>query len=254
MTSVGAFAIRSAWHDLAMLAQGRGIAVIATALMTVGLTACTSTTQGSGNGAPPSTPTTSTTPASVATSPAAPTTHASTSPSVTIIPAPSKPLSTHTVTSFDGVVYKIAIWQEVNNTTCVGHAYGQPVIAFLAAHPCYNGLNRMLGTLTFNGKSAGFAQSTLTIQTPGSPNVDPYKNSAAFKKLVLANNTGSITDLLRDGYRLPSGPTAIPSSEAFTVIGQDSTIEIWDAWYLTGPTPNNDPALVKAATDIFLQY
>jgi hypothetical protein len=158
------------------------------------------------------------------------------------------------VTSTDGIVYKIAIWQQVNDKTCVGHAYGRPVIAFLAAHPCYNGLNRILGTLTFNGRTAGFAQSTLTIQTPGAPGVDPYRDSAAFKKLILANNTGSITDLLRDGYRLPSGPTAIPASEAFACFGQDSTVEIWDAWYLTGTTQNNDPALVKAAMDIFLQY
>jgi hypothetical protein len=170
------------------------------------------------------------------------------------VPAPSTPIRTATVTSYDGVVYKIAIWQQVSNKTCAGHAYGQPVIAFLAAHPCYNGLTRMLGTMTFNGKTAGFAQSTLTIQTPGTPATDPYKNAGAFKKLVLANNTGSIRDLLRDGYRLPSGPTAIPANEAFTTVGQDSGIEIWDAWYLNGPTKNNDPALIKAAMDTFLQF
>jgi hypothetical protein len=173
---------------------------------------------------------------------------------VRIVPAPSKPIRTATVPSFDGVVYKIAIWQQVSDKTCVDHAYGQPVIAFLAAHPCYNGLTRMLGTLTFSGKTAGFAQSNLTIQTPGTQGADPYRNAANFKKLVLANNTGSITDLLREGYRLPSGPTAVPANEAFTAFGQDSGIELWDAWYLDGPTNSNDPALIKAAMDIFLQY
>lgn len=244
-------------HDMSGRFAARVVARVATAiailgLAIVGLAACGSTTSGSGHhvvissGAPHTTSATGDFPSTTA-----PGTSSSAAPNATVIPAPAHPLRTASIT-VGSTVYNIAVWQQRNDPTCVGHAYGQPVIAFLAAHPCYNGLNRLLGTVTINGRAAGFAQSTLTIQTPGG--ADPYKNSETFKKLVEASNTGSITDLLRDGYRLPSGPTSIPAHEAFTVLGQDSTVEIWDAWYLTGPTPDNDPVLIKTATDIFLQY
>ena len=233
--------------------SGRIIAVFAAGIAAVGLAACTSTTSGSGQHVAISTPSSTATSSSVdiPSTTAAATTSAAATSGATTIPAPTHPLRTATI-PVGSTTYNVAVWQQRNDPTCVGHAYGRPVIAFLAAHPCYNGLNRILGTITINGRAAGFAQSTLTIQTPAGQ--DPYKNSEAFKKLLEANNTGSITDLLRDGYRLPAGPTAIPAHEAFTVLGQDSTIEIWDAWYLSGPTPDNDPALVKAATDTFLQY
>lgn len=218
------------------------------------LAACTSTTTVAGKPVARSSPTssaTASTPRDFPSTTSAATGGAATGPPATVIPAPTHPLRSATVTA-GSTAYKIDVWQQRNDTTCVGHAYGKPVIAFLATHPCYHGVNRLLGTVSINGRAAGFAQSTLTIQTPAGQ--DPYKYSAAFKSLIQADNTGSITDLLRDGYRLPSGPTAIPTHEAFTVLGQDSTVEIWDAWWLTGTTRDNDPVLIKTAMDIFLGY
>jgi hypothetical protein len=69
-----------------------------------------------------------------------------------------------------------------------------------------------------------------------------------------ADGTGSINDLLREGYRLPSGPGAVPAAEAFNVLGQDNGVTVWDAWYLDGATRTNDSALVQMTKDIFLQF
>ena len=98
----------------------------------------------------------------------------------------------------------------------------------------------------------GFNVASLSIQ--GSSENAPYDNAAAFRKLVDAEGTGSVNDLLREGYRLPSGPTSVPSPDAFRSMVQDSGINVYDIWYLDGPTPNNDPALEQMAQDIYLAY
>jgi hypothetical protein len=109
----------------------------------------------------------------------------------------------------------------------------------------------LLGTTTVKGRPVGFAVSETGFQGPTS---DPYKYAGQFMKLEEQDGTGSIADLLREGYRLPSGPSAIPADEAFNVLGQDVGVVIWDAWYLDGPTPNNDPALMAMTQDLFLQF
>ena len=58
---------------------------------------------------------------------------------------------------------------------------------------------------------------------------------------------------MREGYRLPAGPSSVPQPDAFDALGQDAGVVVTDAWYLDGPTPENDPRLVKMARDLFLQ-
>lgn len=165
-------------------------------------------------------------------------------------PVPSAPLKTITVHTAEGVTYVVKLWADVEDDTCFDHAYGSPVITFLTKHPC-TGLRRVLGTTAVKGRPVGFAESATGFHSPGS---DPYKWASAFIKLEEQDGTGSINDLLREGYRLPSGPTSIPSSQAFNVIGQDEGVTIWDAWYLDGPTPDNDKALIKMTVDLFLRF
>lgn len=230
--------------------------IIAAALCLVpALAGCAGTTSGAGRAEPgggtasstpdfPSasgvTPVPPETSAAVPSESAAPSTH----------PAPATPLRTVIVHALDGVTYDVQIWADVQDASCFDHAYGEPIVTFLTEHPC-TGLERYLGTTTVKGRPVAFAESATGFH---SPSADPYKYAVEFSDLEQQDGTGSINDLLREGYRLPSGPTAIPSSEAFNVLGQDEGVTVWDVWYLDGPTPTNAKPLLKMTRDIFLQF
>jgi len=80
-----------------------------------------------------------------------------------------------------------------------------------------------------------------------------YRTAGAFRSLVTRSGTGNLNDLLREGYRLPSGPTSVPFPNAFDAQSQDAGVTVVEAWYLDGHTPDNDPPLVHMAQDLFLQ-
>ncbi len=233
--------------------------MVAVGLGAAALAACSSTTSGSGQatGGPDSTAASSRDfPTGLSGSPTDSSAGSTAPPSIppasdsAAHPAPSAPLRTATVHTSDGITYVIKIWADVSNKTCFDHAYGQPMITFLTEHPC-RGLERLLGTTSVNNRPVGFAESVTSFAGTAK---DPYVNSGKFRQLEETDGTGSINDLLREGYRLPSGPTSVPSSEAFNVVGQDNGVTVWDVWYLDGPTPTNDKALVKMTMDIFLQF
>ncbi len=164
---------------------------------------------------------------------------------------PAQPLRTKTVVGSSGVTYVIKVWAEQKNVTdCAAHAYGAPVIHYLQTHPCY-GLDRLLATTTVNGRAVGFAQRSIGFQGAQDQG---YKAAGNFEKLVSRNGTGNLNDLMREGYRLPSGPTSVPFPNAFSALSQDANVTIVEAWYLKGTTPDNDPALEKMAQDIYLQF
>jgi len=227
------------------------------------LAACASNSQGTGHastGIPtlPSTipvssgPVFTITPS--ASSTAASSTGASTSPksspSDVLRQAPSTPAREVTVTSTDGSrSYDVKIWWQVNDTDCADHAYGNPVVQYLTAHPC-QAMTRLLATTTVGGKAVGFAETDIGF-VGNAPAV--YQTAGNFATLERKNGTGSIDDLLREGYRLPTGPSKIPSSEAFSVESQDSGVTIVDAFFLSGTTPNNDKALIQMEQDMYLQ-
>jgi hypothetical protein len=216
------------------------------------LAACTSTTSGSGHLVTPSHTGTPDFPSisPSTTTPEPPTSAPVSSPTETTHPVPSSPLRTLRVHAADGITYVVEIWAAVRNRTCFDHAYGQVMVEWLTRHPC-SGLTRYLGTTTVGGRPVGFAESATGF--PGRPG-DLYGEAATFARLEQANGTGSLNDLLREGYRLPSGPTSIPSSEAFNVLGQDQGVTVWDAWYLDGPTPDQDPPLMTMTEDLFLRF
>jgi hypothetical protein len=233
---------------------GRWLPPLALALAAL-LAGCAQTTNGSANHkVNPSTlpvvsafltPTTTT----VTTLPAATSTSAAASTSASVHPVPSAPVRTATVT-FAGRTYPIQVWAEVRNATCADHAYGQ-VATFLTTHPC-GGMTRQLATTSVNGKAVGFAVTAIDL--PSSDPAHPYANAAAFHALVDADGTGNVNDLMREGYRLPSGPSSVPSPDAFKTLAQDTGVNIYDMWYLNQSTPTNDPALLQMAQDIYLQY
>jgi hypothetical protein len=164
-------------------------------------------------------------------------------------PVPAQPLQTKTVQASGGTTYVVKIWADTTQTNCAAHAYGAPVISFLRRHPCFN-MRQLLATTTVDGKAVGFAQRTIGFRGGNAS----YRTAGEFRDLVTRSGTGNLNDLMREGYRLPSGPSAVPFPNAFSALGQDNSVTIVEAWYLNGPTPDNDPHLVRMAQDIFLQF
>ena len=239
---------------LCAVSGNRGIRLIAGMIAAAAVAGCASTTNGTGQAATRPAPPSSAEPdfpsGQPTTPPVSTTVPAPSTDTQAIHPAPSEPVRTAVVHASDGTTYVVKIWWDVKNDTCFDHAYGQPIITFLTQHPC-TGLERYLATTTVNGRPVAFAESATGF--PGTAR-DPYRWASRFGTLEKADGTGSLNDLLREGYRLPSGPTAIPSGEAFNVIGQDQGVTVWDVWYLDGTTPTNDPALIKMTNDVFLQF
>ncbi len=219
------------------------------------LAACSATTDGSGT-APQSVPNSTpgglpSTPGSDSTSPPPTITFSATQTGTpSVHPAPATPLRTVTAQASDGRTYLVKVWVQTTTQSCAAHAYGAPVINYLDAHPC-GSLTRSLATTVINGRGVGISQCTIGFVGTAP---QTYSTAGKFRSLVQTDGTGSLDDLLREGYRLPSGPTAVPQPDAFDALDQDAGVSVFDAWYLSGATPNNDPALVSMEHDLFLQY
>jgi hypothetical protein len=210
----------------------------AVVLAALALAACTSAVQGAGTGAGPRDQSAATaTGASTPASSAAGGTH----------PVPSTPVRTVQVSGAHGD-YAVQVWAETEVHDCAVHAYGA-VIAFLRAHPC-NGLKQLLATTTVDGRKVGLASRSIGFRGTGD---SAYRTAGAFRSLVTKSGTGNLNDLLREGYRLPGGPTSVPFPNAFDAQSQDAGVTVVEAWYIDGHTPDNDPPLVHMAQDLFLQ-
>ncbi len=220
---------------------------------------CASQVSGSGTGAGPRSgavvSSSGAAPSSGSTSPSSPGTSSkpaksSSSAKPGTHPVPAQPLRTVTAHAPGGRSYVVKIWAEKTVTNCAAHAYGAPVISFLRRHPCFS-MRQLLATTTVDGKAVGFAQRSIGFR--GGMNAS-YRAAGEFRDLVTQSGTGNLNDLMREGYRLPSGPSAVPFPNAFSALGQDNSVTVVEAWYLSGPTPDNDPPLVRMAQDIFLQF
>jgi hypothetical protein len=162
-------------------------------------------------------------------------------------PVPSAPLRTITVPAQGGTTYVVKLWAETEVHDCAAHAYG-PIVRFLRTHPC-SGMRQVLATTTVDGRPVAFAQRSIGFRG----GVRSYRVAGRFRELVTQNGTGNLNDLLREGYRLPSGPSSVPFPNAFSALAQDNSVTVVEAWYLDGHTPDNDPPLVRMAQDIFLR-
>jgi hypothetical protein len=237
-----------------------GLAVVAAALA---LAACSSAVGGHGAAGPTDAVSSPRSPAFPSTTPAGPAasgatgvvgTPAGTTPvlSTTAPAAPSSPVAptggeATTIATADGTL-PATIWAKDDITDCAAHAYGAPMIAFLQRHPC-RGAHRVLATIDLHGREV--VVSAISTGFAGTAR-DPYVNAGRFEQLENADNTGSINDLLREGHTIPGIASRIPAHEAFSVLGQDSGVSIFDAWYASGSTADQDPTLLQLEESLFL--
>lgn len=140
----------------------------------------------------------------------------------------------------------ITLYARDHITDCAAHAYGQQLVAFFHAHPCAHADRALLQT-TENGRPV--ALSIISVDEPA-PSGDPYQNTDRLRALENADGTGGVNDLLKEGHRPPGWPASIPGTEAFTVSGQDAVAEIYDAFYLDGPTTGQDTDLVDLSQSL----
>lgn len=166
-----------------------------------------------------------------------------------------KPLRVETIegTNNSGT-YRMTLWAKDDQRNCAAHAYGQ-VAAFFGQHPC-RAMTRYLWTLPFNGREA--VVSIVIVLNEIGP-LQPingvsytYEYAEQLTKLENSPGTGSVNDLLREGHRIPGVGSSIPVGEVFQVLGEDSGVDVFDAWYATGTTASNDPALRQLEQNLFL--
>ena len=223
-----------------------GPAAALAAVLALSLTGCTSTTDGSGGtGSGTVSPAPSAGSVSGGAGSTLPGTGTVTSATPSRTPVPRKRLQ---ITGGSPQrTYDVTVWDSDDIADCSTHAYGATMIRFLGAHPC-RGAHRVLATVPLNGRTV--ALSLISTSFPGTP-TDPYATTIAFGKLEQADGTGAMNDLLREGGTLP-GAQNIPPTEAFTVLSQDAGVTVFDAWYLTGTTVDQDPALVTLERNLYL--
>lgn len=157
---------------------------------------------------------------------------------------------TITATTPSGHTYIATVRAEDVVSDCAANSYGTPVIDYFHQHPCPSGAGRRLVTIPFEGRTV--ALSMIEVDAQVGPKGDLYRYAAQLNQLERTDGTGGLDDLLRSGHRPAGWPATIPPNEAFVVTGEDDTVDIFDAWYLTGPTANQDPALVQLLNDLFL--
>ncbi len=117
------------------------------------------------------------------------------------------------------------------------------MIAFFKSTPCAQA-KRIVATAIIGGRQAVISE--VWVSFPPAPGDQyGYKANQKFQRLQNANDTGSINDLLREGHPAP-GATQVPSSEAYTITGQDNMGVVLDAWWVHGSTRDQDPMLVAA--------
>jgi hypothetical protein len=143
------------------------------------------------------------------------------------------------------------VWAQDRITGCASHAYGSVMVSFLNSHPCTAGHRLLITESSDSGRRATISIVTISFR-PGAGDLYGYDANLKFQDLENASDTGSMNDLLREGTRVPSLASKIPAHEAFLVTGQDAGAVVFDAWWTTGATTDQDPTLLEMENSLFL--
>lgn len=175
---------------------------------------------------PVSAPTTGpSTSAAGSTSPAGPTSPTSPTPSASPSSSPTGPAAADWV-----------LRASDDQTNCVAHSYGQ-VQVFFTRTPC-SSVRRSLFSTEQDGRGVVVAASTVLFDSP--------TQAADYLRLVTADGTGNINDLLREGTRYPGSPSKLPVA-AFASRQDGLRVLVAEAAFVEGRSDNQDAGLRAAA-------
>jgi hypothetical protein len=119
---------------------------------------------------------------------------------------------------------------------CVAHSYGQ-VQVFFTRTPC-SSVRRSLFSTEQDGRGVVVAASTVLFDSP--------TQAADYLRLVTADGTGNINDLLREGTRYPGSPSKLPVA-AFASRQDGLRVLVAEAAFVEGRSDNQDAGLLAAA-------
>ena len=180
---------------------------------------------------------------------------ASASSASTSAPASASPSATPSlVASITGTgtlagTYQMSLWAHDVITDCGAHSYGQPIIAYFAAHPCRSATRR-LWTTPVGGRTLALSVISVSAEVTKVNENPDFSAAQTLVDLENADNTGSVNDLLREGKRIPGASSSIPPNEVFSVVSQDGLVVIMDGWYLSGTTSSNDQQVTDIESDL----
>jgi hypothetical protein len=118
-------------------------------------------------------------------------------------------------------------------TNCAAHSYGE-ISDFLSKTPC-SAVRRQLATTTQGGRQIVVASYVVTFDTS--------TQAASFDKIVTADGTGNISDLLREGVRYAGGPQHLSDNAAFASRQDGSKVYVAEAAWAHGDSDSADAKL-----------
>jgi len=125
-------------------------------------------------------------------------------------------------------------------TDCAGHSHGKAQVSFKAEN-CLKA-TRLLATGEVGGRPVLFVVSR--IQMPTS------EAAASIKRILDANGTGNLNDLLREGKTYPGAPVTMPIS-GYASLQTGTVVTVAEAGFVdSGRSSNTDPALRSAAAEV----
>jgi hypothetical protein len=166
-----------------------------------------------------------------ATSPAGSTSPASPRPSAAST-SPPNPSGSPTGPAAAGWVLRASDDQ----SNCTAHSYGQ-VQVFFARTPC-SSVSRSLFSTEQDGRAVVVAANTVTF--------DSASQAADYLRLVTADGTGNVNDLLREGTRYPGSPSKLPPA-AFASRQDGPRVLVAEAAFVESPWDNQDAGLLAIA-------